>query len=475
MPGKFKERAVLYPMSYASYLRKIRQRTGANRLPTTRIIALMFALIIVSGAALLMLPIASRDAQSCGVMKALFTATSATCVTGLVLEDTFVQWSGFGQVVIIVLIQIGGLGFMSIASIFVFTFRKKLGMKGRMLLAQAMSLNDVEGILRLQRHVLVGSFSIEAVGALVLFLRFLPEFGWANALKWGVFHSISAFCNAGFDLFGVLQPGSSLTLFATDWTVCLTVMALVHLGGLGFFVWEELWQKLLHRKEQRLSAYTKLVLVCSLTFFLGGCVVIGLLEWNNPLTIGSLPWYDKLLAAAFQATTLRTAGFATLDQGALTEATRGFSAMYMLIGGSSGSTAGGLKTVTVALLILGAWAGARGRSYVTVFKRTVPEQNIRNAMSLALIVLFMCIGGAVVLVADSGVAFVDALFETASALATVGVTANITPLLGTVSKILLIVFMYFGRVGILTLSLGFFMGDRAEGRYRYAETKFMIG
>ncbi len=462
-------------MSFQSNLRKIRRRPGVNRLPATRIIALVFALIILGGAVLLMLPVSSRNGESCGVMKALFTATSATCVTGLILEDTFVQWSGFGQVVIICLIQIGGLGFMSIASIFVFSLRKKLGMKERLLLAQAMSLNEVEGVVRLQKHVLIGAFSIEGAGALALFLRFLPEFGWANALKWGVFHSISAFCNAGFDIFGVLQPGGSLSLFQTDWAVNLILMTLIHLGGLGFFVWEEVFQTLANRKARGLSPYTKLVLLCSGGMFLLGTAAIAFLEWNNQDTLGGLVWYDKLLASAFQSTTLRTAGFAALDQGALTEATKGLSVFIMLVGGASGSTAGGIKVVTVAVIFLTVFASARGKSRVCVFKRTVPEQQIKDAVSLAVIVVLLCFAGAVFLTADSGIAFVDAIFETSSALATVGITAGVTPLLGTASKLLLILFMYFGRVGILTLSLGFLMGDQATERFRYAETKLLIG
>ena len=227
-------------MSYVRHLLRLRLSVSSNRLSTTRIIALAFAAIILTGALLLTLPVASRNGESCGFLTALFTATSATCVTGLILVDTFVQWSGFGQVVILSLIQIGGLGFMSIASIFAFSLHKKLGLKQRMLLAQAMSLNDMEGVVRLQKHVLVGTFSLESLGALVLFFRFLPSYGPWNALKWGVFHSVSAFCNAGFDILGVLKPGSSLMLFQKDPVVCLTIMALIVVGGLGFFVWEDL-------------------------------------------------------------------------------------------------------------------------------------------------------------------------------------------------------------------------------------------
>lgn len=460
-------------MSYSRHLLRFRER--ASRLSPTRIIALAFLLIILAGTGLLMLPLASRDGKSCGFLTALFTATSSTCVTGLILADTFVQWSGFGQAVILALIQTGGLGFMSVAAIFAFLLHKRLGLKQRMLLAQAMNLNDMEGVVRIQKHVLVGTFSLEGLGALVLFFRFLPEYGPWNALKWGVFHAVSGFCNAGFDIFGVLQPGGSLAPFRTDPVVCLTLMVLIILGGLGFFVWEDLWQKLKNRRKHRLSVYTKLVLACSALLLAGGTLLVCLLEWNNPDTLGSMTGPQKLLTGAFQSVTLRTAGFAAIDQGAMRESTRAMSVVFMLIGGSSGSTAGGLKTVTVAVLLLACVASARGQSNVRVFKRSVSDRQVRDAMSLTFLILVLCFTGAIVLTADSGIPFLNALFETSSALGTVGLTANVTPLLGLVSRLIIIAFMYFGRVGILTISLGFLMGDRAEERFRYAETKLLIG
>ena len=462
-------------MSYTKHLLRFRLWESAKGLSPTRTIALAFALIILIGTLLLLLPVASRSGTSAGFMTALFTATSATCVTGLILADTFVQWSGFGQVVILSLIQIGGLGFMSIATIFAFSLHKKLGLKQRMLLAQAMGLNDVAGVVRIQKHVLVGTFTIEGLGALVLFFRFLPEYGVWNALKWGVFHSVSAFCNAGFDILGCLKPGSSLMLFQSDPVVCVTIMLLIIVGGLGFFVWEDLWYAVKARFRCGLSVYTKLVLSCTGLLVVAGTAVLCLLEWNNPVTLGHMTGSQKVLACAFQAVTTRTAGFAAIDQGAMTEATKATSVVLMLIGGSSGSTAGGIKTVTVAVLLLASVASARGKSHVQVFKRSVSDRQVRDAMSLTVMILMLCFLGAIVITAESGVPFLNALFETASALATVGLTANVTPMLGLVSKLMIVAFMYFGRVGILTISLGFLMGDRAEERFRYAETKLMIG
>jgi len=441
-------------------------------LSPTRIIALAFALIILLGTLLLMLPAASRDGASCGFRPALFTATSATCVTGLVLYDTWTQWSGFGQIVILSLIEIGGLGFMSAASVFVFFLRKKVGLKQRLIMAQALSLNDMDGVVRLQKMVLTGSFSIEAIGALILTLRFWPEYGFVTAVKWGVFHSISAFCNAGFDIFGCITPGASLLEFNSDPVVLLTLGALVVVGGLGFLVWEEIASR---KPFRQFSVYTKLVLLTTLALILTGWVLTCLLEWNNPETLGSMGLGDKLLNGLFQSITLRTAGFAAIDQALLTEGGKAMSIVIMLIGGSSGSTAGGLKTVTFVVLILFMAARARGRDTVCVFKRTIPQGQVLDAMTIAFIMIALAMFGGVFISATSPIGFTDALYESISALATVGLTAGATGVLSIPAQILIILYMYFGRVGVLTISMGFLVGDRAEERFRYAETKLLIG
>ena len=441
-------------------------------LSATQIIAISFALIILCGALLLTLPAASRDGVSCGFRGALFTATSATCVTGLVLYDTYTQWSGFGQTVIICLIQIGGLGFMSIASIFVLLLRKKVGLKQRMIMAQALSLNDMTDVVRLQKTVLIGSLTVEGIGALILTLRFLPEYGFGTALKWGVFHSVSAFCNAGFDIFGCITPGASLLEFQSDPVVLLTLSVLVVVGGLGFFVWQEVVSL---RGFRKLSVYTRLVLLTTLTLLLGGMAAICLLEWNNPATLGDMVWADKLLNGWFQSVTLRTAGFASVDQAALSDGGKAVSMVLMLIGGSSGSTAGGIKTVTLVTLLLFVWARARGKGSVCVFKRTIPEDKVLDALTIFGIMIALAMFGGIFISATSPIGFTDALYESVSALATVGLTAGATGSLSIPAQILIIVYMYFGRVGVLTISLGFLMGDKAEERIRYAYTNLLIG
>ncbi|MBQ3504490.1 MAG: potassium uptake protein, TrkH family [Oscillospiraceae bacterium] len=438
----------------------------------TKVIAVTFALIILVGALLLSLPIASRDGISCGFRPALFTATSATCVTGLVLYDTYTQWSGFGQIVIITLIQVGGLGFMSAATLVVFALRRKVGLKQRLLIAQALSVNDMDGIVNLQKTVLVGSFSIEAIGAVILTLRFWPEYGFATALKWGCFHSVSAFCNAGFDIFGCITPGASLMEFQSDPIVLLTLGALITVGGLGFLVWEEIATL---RSFRKFSVYTRLVLVTTLTLILAGWVLTCILEWNNPGTLGPMSIPDKLLNGLFQSLTLRTAGFASVDQALLTDSGKAVSMVLMLIGGSSGSTAGGLKTVTFVVLVLFLLARIRDKETVCVYKRTIPASQVMDAMTIAAIMIGLAMFGGVFISATSPVGFTDALYEAISALATVGLTAGATGSLSIPGQILIIIYMYFGRVGVLTISLGFLVGDRAEERFRYAETNLLIG
>lgn len=450
--------------------KKVRRRKVS--MSATKLVALCFLGIILLGTGLLMLPVSSRSGEPCQFLPALFTATSATCVTGLTPFDTWTQWSGFGQVVLLCLIEIGGLGFMSAATLVIFLFRRKVGLRQRMLIAQALSLNEMDGVVRLQRMVIFGSLGFEAAGALILTLWFWPQYGFVRALRWGVFHSISAFCNAGFDIFGSMEPGSSLLLFQNDPVVLLTLGALVVLGGLGFLVWQDIAEK---RSWKKLSVYSRLVLLATAMLIVSGWALICILEWNNPETLGNLSVGSKLLGGLFQSITLRTAGFDAINQAGLTQGGKAVSMVLMLIGGSSGSTAGGLKTVTFLVVLLFIWARARGRSNVSAFCRTIPQEQALNAMTISLIMVLLSVLGGIFVCATSPVSFTDGLFEAISALATVGLTAGATGLLSVPAKILIIIFMYFGRVGVLTISLGFLMGNQAVERFRYAETSLLIG
>ena len=440
-------------------------------LTPSRLIAVGFLLVILAGAGLLMLPIASRG-EPAGFLDALFTSTSATCVTGLVVRDTFTDWTVFGQLVILALIQLGGLGFMTIACLFFFALRRRIGLRQRMVLAQALGSDTYSGIVSLVRNILRGTAAVEGVGALILFFRFLPEFGFGRALWYGVFHSVSAFCNAGFDVLADVDAGGSLCRYATDPVVNFTIMALIIIGGLGFAVWGDIRH---HRRFSRLSVYSRLVVIITTVLIFGGAGVFAALEWNNPNTIGDLTVPQKLMAALFQSVTLRTAGFATFDQNALSDVSKAASDLLMLVGGSSGSTAGGVKTATVGVILLSAWSTARGRTSVHVMKRRIPRQAVENASALFILVLLLSgLGAAFLSIADH-VSLENALYETISALCTVGLTTGITSSLGTASQIILIVLMFFGRLGIMTISVGFMAANRAEERVSYAETKIMIG
>lgn len=450
-------------------IRRLRWKKG---LSPAQSIAIAFAVIILIGTILLSLPVASRTGEAHSIVDALMAATSATCVTGLVPGDTFTMWSDFGQTVLLVLIELGGLGFMSMASLVILLLRKKVGLRQRMMMAQALSLDDMQSVWKLQKWVLGGSLLIQLTGAGVLFLRFLPDYGVGTALKWGVFHSVSAFCNAGFDLFGQLQPGASLMPFQNDPVVLLTLSALIAVGGLGFFVWEEVVR--LH-SFKKFSVYTKLVLLATAVLILSGTLLTLVFEWNNPATLGPMSMGEKLLNGFFQSVTLRTAGFAAVDQALLTDSGKAVSMVLMFIGGSSGSTAGGLKTVTFVVLLLFILARIRGKSHVTVFRRTVPTEKVTDAMTLTSVMFLLALFGGIFICATSPVDLTNGMFESVSALATVGLTAGVTPLLSLPAKLLIIVFMYFGRVGVLTLSLGFLSGDKAQERFRYATTNLLIG
>ena len=438
----------------------------------TRYIVLGFGAIILLGTLLLHLPISAQDGQMTPWLTCLFTATSATCVTGLVLVDTAVHWSVFGQAVILLLLQLGGLGFVTLISIIPFALHRRIGLSQRLVMASAMNLDRVAGVVRVVRHALLGTMLVEGIGAVLLAIRFVPQFGLLG-IWFSIFHSISAFCNGGFDILGLYSgPYSSLAAYQGDPLVLGTIMALIVIGGLGFFVWEDVIQK---RFWKKLTLYSKMVLGITACLIVFGAVYFACAEWENPDTLGSMPLWQRPLNALFQSVTLRTAGYATFDQGKLLEGSAVMSILLMLIGGSSGSTAGGLKTVTFFVLVLFAWARARGRNSVCVFSRTVPQSQVLDAMTIAMLMTALAVFGGVFISATSPIGFTDALFEAVSALGTVGLSAGATGSLSIPAQILIIIYMYFGRVGVLTISLGFLMGDRAQERFHYAETSLLIG
>ena len=439
----------------------------------SRLTALAFAAAIALGALLLLLPASSRSGKSCGAVTALFTSASAVCVTGLSVCDTWTQWSPFGRGVLLCLIELGGLGFMSAASLSMFLLRRKMSMSGQMAVAQSVGATDMKDVMRIEKRILIGCVSAEAAGAFALAVRFAFEYPIAQALQLGLFHSVSAFCNAGFDIFGFRSPGSSLTLYGTDPFVLLILSCLIVSGGLGFLVWDDIFTPKARRRG--LNPYTRLVLAATAFLLLFGTAATLLTEWNNPRTLGGMQWPQKLLAAFFQSVTLRTAGFAGIDQGSLTDAGKAASMSLMLIGGSSGSTAGGLKTATFVVMLLFLWSRMRHRRYVSVYGRTIDDSQVLDAVALFAMMSVLCFIGGAVLCAAPGVSFTDALFESVSAIGTVGLSTGITPSLPLPCKLLLIVYMYFGRVGLLTVSLGLLSRGGAAQSYRYARIDIPIG
>lgn len=438
-----------------------------------RVLTGFFLLVIFLGSVLLSLPVSSRNGESCGAMTAVFTATSATCVTGLSLVDSYSQWSAFGQVVLLGLIQIGGLGYMAFVSVFYFLLRRRIGLRERLVLQQAMALDELKGVVRLVRLMLAGTFLVEGAGALILTLRFLTEYPLKKALWLGVFHAVSAFCNAGFDILGFITPGASLGAYRGDVVVNLTLTALIVIGGLGFFVWNDLL--MLRQKNHRLSVHTRLVLWTTGILLVGGTLAILALEWNNPATLGGLTVGKKILAAFFQSGTTRTAGFAAVDQGSLTGSGKLVSMLLMLVGGSSGSTAGGIKTVSVALLFLMSYSVLRNHKETVLFGRRIPQQQMASAASIALLVSGLGLMGGMILSATNDLALGDCLYESISAICTVGLSTGITAGLNLGSKILLIVYMFFGRVGIMTISFAFMTKIPPDNAVRHPEARVLIG
>lgn len=445
-----------------------------KRINATRIVAGSFAAIILLGTALLMLPISSRSGAGTDLLTALFTATSASCVTGLIMVDTWSAWSFFGQLVILGMIQLGGLGFMTVITLFSLAAHRRIGLSERLIMVSTLNLNDMDGVVRVVRHALLGTFGLEGIGAVILSLRFIPQFGVAGGIWRGIFHSISAFCNAGFDLMGGRTgPFSSLTGYTGDPVVLGTVMVLIVVGGLGFFVWEDLFS--CRFRWKKLSLYSKMVLILTGVLILGGALFFLRTEGSNPATLGAMDSGEKLLNASFQSVTLRTAGFNSIDQGSLREGSMAVSILLMLIGGSSGSTAGGLKTVTVGVLLLALRRGLTGKEQVSVHGRAISEEKISNAMTLALVTLVLFLAGSITISLADDIPYLHAAFEAASALGTVGVTVGITPGLSLPSHILLIGMMYLGRVGILSVSIAFLMRGRHAAKIKYPTTNIMIG
>ena len=424
------------------------KRRKKAKLSNVQIIALGFFIMILLGTGLLMLPISSVSPASFG--DALFTATSASCVTGLVQQDTGTYWTTFGQLVIITLIQIGGLGFMTIATLFLLLLRRRMGLRQREVVVEGISYNQLGGFAPFIRRVLLGTLLMEGLGAALLSIRFVPEMGLGRGIYYGVWHSISAFCNAGFDLMGPCSgPYSSFTAYAGDPLVSLTVCALILVGGLGFLVWDDLVRNKLRWRRYRLQ--TKVVLTVTAALTLGGGALFFLLEREN-LGAGR-PLGEQILSALFDAVTPRTAGFNSTDTAALSPGSLLLTIIFMFIGGSPGSTAGGVKTTTVFVVLLHALSGVRRERSANAFGRSIGDGALKKATSVLYTNLLLALAGALVISAVQPLPLTDVLFETFPPIGTAGMTTGITRDLLPLSQAVIIFLMYCGRVGSISFAV----------------------
>lgn len=437
-----------------------------KHLSSAQIIILGFAAVIFTGSLLLMLPISTRDGQGAIFSDALFTATSAVCVTGLVVQDTATYWSVFGQAVIIILIQIGGMGVVTMAVAVTIFSGRKISLKQRSTMQEAISAHKVGGIVRLTGFILKMTFLFELIGAVVMSPVFCREFGLTRGIWYGIFHSISAFCNAGFDLMGCKTPFSSLTSYSGHPVVNITIMSLIVIGGIGFITWDDIKVNKYHIKKYRMQS--KVVLVTTSLLILIPALYFFFFEFLN------VPVGERILNSLFQAITPRTAGFNTVDLTLLSETGLAIMIIMMLVGGSPGSTAGGMKTTTFAVLISTSVSVFSRREHTQFFGRRIMEDTVRNAATILTMYLTLFLTGGFIISRVEGLPLMACLFETASAVGTVGLTLGITTKLGLVSQIILIILMYFGRVGGLTLVFAA-LSRRKGNTARLPQEKMTVG
>ena len=422
-----------------------------NRLTRTQWIAVGFLLIILCGTCLLMLPISSRMPGGTDFLSALFTAASATCVTGLVVVDTYQHWTLFGQTVILLMIQVGGLGFVTFGVTILLMMGKRIGLADRGLLRHSVNTLELGGIVRLAKLIVKGTLLIEGTGAVLLSIRFVPEFGLAEGIYYGIFHSVSAFCNAGFDLMGRFEAYSSLVRYADDWLVNLTTVSLVLIGGLGFVVWRDLYKNRLHMKKYTL--HTKMVLTALVVLVVFPMPLFWLLERGGVLA--GLDGSGQFLGSLFAVVTPRTAGFNTTDVAGMGDAGKLLTLVLMLIGGNPGSTAGGVKTTTIMVLLFYVVSMIQHRDGVNIYGRRLEDGMIEKAAIVFTLTLTMAVTASFLICAIDGLPLTDVLLETFSAVDTVGMSTGITRKTGACSRVILILLMYCGRIGSLSFALAF--------------------
>lgn len=422
-----------------------------KRFSGMQMIAGGFFIIILTGTLLLMLPWASKSDGGTSFITALFTAASATCVTGLVVVDTFSHWTLFGQLVILTLIQIGGLGFISIGVTVSILLRKKIGLKERGLIRESFNVIELRGMVRLTKRVICGTFFFEFTGAVILSICFIPRMGWLQGIYYGIFHAVSAFCNAGFDLMGRYSPFSSLTAYYDHPIVTVTIMLLILIGGLGFIVWNDLAEHKWHFRKYAL--HTKIVVSATLVLVFAGALAFYFIEGNY--LFADMSTGGKILSSLFCAVTPRTAGFNTVDVGAMTDGSKLLTIVLMFIGGAPGSTAGGVKVTTIVVLLVYIKANLTRTVGYNIFGRRLEDDALRKAAAVFCTNLFLAVSAAIIICSLQNFNGIDTLLEVFSAIGTVGMTAGLTTQLNTISRVLIVLLMYLGRVGSLSFAMSF--------------------
>jgi trk system potassium uptake protein TrkH len=434
---------------------------------SAQIIIFGFLALILLGALLLMLPVSSRERSFTDLETALFTSFSATCVTGLTVVDTASYWSLFGQLVIMMLMQIGGLGFMTLAVMLSIFTKRKISPKERLITAQSLGLIGVGGTVRLVKRIIFGTFIIEGIGAVIFSSQFIPHFGVLKGIYHGIFHSISAFCNAGYDIIG-------LTDYKSNYFVSVTLIVLIIIGGIGFIVWDDIANFI--QKRQRFSIYSKFVLIITALLILSGAVLIGFYEWNNPETIGNMSISDKIFQCLFQSVTLRTTGIDFIGNAFLTPSSQIISIFLMFIGGASGSTAGGIKVATFGVMLVAFYSYTVGKTEIAIWKRRIRDDMVIRAATIFSINLTAGLISAMFISAYENVSLISAFYEAFSAISTAGISLSLTPQLSFLSHIILMMLMFFGRIGILTITYSIMLNQaKKESCISYSEVNFLIG
>ena len=440
------------------------------RKSTTRLIASGFALIILAGALLLSLPIANKSGHG-NWLNSLFTATSATCVTGLVVTDTYQNWTIFGQIIILCLIEVGGLGFLTIGAYISVLLKKRIGLQEREQLQESVNTLEIAGVVRLVKKIVQGALCVEGLGAVLLAFRFVPRFGVARGIYFSVFHAVSAFCNGGFDLMGVNEAYSSLVAFEGDIVVNLVVVTLILVGGIGFIVWDDVMRNKWHFRKYLL--HSKIVITTTLILTAAGTILFLITE-NNAAFAGMSP-LEKFLGALFSSVTPRTAGFNSVDTAALSNSGKIITMVMMFIGGSPGSTAGGVKTTSMVVLLFYAVAMVLGREDINLFGRRLTDEVVKKANAVVIINATLTIMATVtIMTLQPLLNFEDVLFEVLSAIGTAGMTVGITRELNIISRVIIIVLMYCGRLGSLSFAL-IFAQKKISASVRQPQEKIIVG